>query len=194
MKPRLLLAVALLVPGMFAVVPAAKAGGGCNGSMNGNVAPSSSSKATITECAFQPIVTYIQQGDTVTWTNKDFVPHTVSGAGGLWGSDAPMKKGDSVTYTFEDEGVFPYYCAYHPSMVGAVVVGDAKGDSAMIGGATIRQNDANKTESGGALSGDDGTGADGLLLTAVAIVLVAGVWFTRRTVSARRGRASFPVS
>jgi hypothetical protein len=32
-----------------------------------------------------------------------------------------------VTYTFEEAGVYPYVCTWHPGMVGTVVVGDGSG-------------------------------------------------------------------
>jgi hypothetical protein len=31
---------------------------------------------------------------------------------------------DTVSYRFQNSGVFPYFCLIHPGMVGAVVVGD----------------------------------------------------------------------
>ena len=35
-----------------------------------------------------------------------------------------------MTFAFRDEGVFPYYCTFHPGMSGAIVVGDASGPGA----------------------------------------------------------------
>lgn len=104
------------------IPPAAAGGGGCYAPPD--VELSTGTTAHIAECAFQPTVTYVEPGDQLTWTNKDPYDHTVTGAAASWGSDAPIAQGESVTFTFKEEGVFPYYCAYHPSMVGAVVVGD----------------------------------------------------------------------
>jgi plastocyanin len=70
-------------------------------------------------------------GDTVTWTNVDSQPHTVtSGSNGT-----PDGKFDSspnfkplmvsqgvFSHTFTEAGNYPYYCALHPNMVGTVVV------------------------------------------------------------------------
>jgi hypothetical protein len=36
-----------------------------------------------------------------------------------------MREGGSVSYSFDEAGVYPYVCTWHPGMVGAVVVGDA---------------------------------------------------------------------
>ena len=120
---RLSFVVLLGVLGLVVGIPTAAAGGGCYAS--GDLELSTGTTAHIAECAFQPTVTYIEPGDQLSWTNKDPYDHTVTGAAASWGSEAPIAQGETVTYTFKEEGVFPYFCAYHPSMVGAVVVGDA---------------------------------------------------------------------
>lgn len=187
MNRRLLLAVALLVTGTFSTAPVANAGGGCRAPLDEKAITSTSLKATIAGCAFQPTVTYIDAGETLTWTNKDSLPHTVSGAADAWGSEDPMRQGDTATYTFEDEGVFPYYCAYHPAMVGAVVVGDGKGDTALsAGGSTIRQNDPDATTSAGTRAKVDSPVTEVLMFGAIAIAIAAGALFTRRAVATRR--------
>jgi hypothetical protein len=38
-----------------------------------------------------------------------------------------MEIGQRITYRFSTSGVYPYFCFFHPGMVGAVVVGDAAG-------------------------------------------------------------------
>jgi hypothetical protein len=59
---------------------------------------------------------------TVTWTNQDTAPHTVTseGSGPL---DSPnLQKGDSWSFTFTTPGTYAYYCAVHPDMKGPVTV------------------------------------------------------------------------
>lgn len=129
---RMSFVLALAILGSIALVPSVAAGGGCYAPPD--VELSTGSTAHIAECAFQPTVTYVDPGEKLSWTNKDPYDHTVTGAAASWGSDAPIAQGETVTYTFEDEGVYPYYCAYHPSMVGAVVVGDATKAAALTGG------------------------------------------------------------
>src|SRR5207253_5773849 len=93
---------------------------------------------------FEPTVVRIQQGQQVTWTNNDPDAHAVTGAANSWGMTGRVGKGgeeidpgQSVSYQFDNLGVFPYFCIFHPSMTGAVVVGDGRavssGTSAGVG-------------------------------------------------------------
>jgi plastocyanin len=137
---RMSFVLALAVLGSIALVPSVAAGGGCYAP--GSVKLSTGDAAgLIAECAFQPTVNYIEPGEKVTWTNKDVFDHTVTGAASSWGSDASIAQGETVSYTFEDEGVYPYYCAYHPSMVGAVVVGDGMGEGSASAAAVVPVDD-----------------------------------------------------
>jgi hypothetical protein len=91
--------------------------------------------ATIEGCAFEPAVLYVEPGDEVTWINRDLAPHTVTGVAQAWGSSEVFEKGRKATWEFMEEGVYPYYCALHPGMVGAVVVGTPDGSGAPAMGA-----------------------------------------------------------
>ena len=79
--------------------------------------------------AFSPNPLMIGVGEKVTWTNNDFMQHTVTSGTGF-GDPA---SGDEFTsllispsgtfeHTFEHEGEFDYYCQIHPNMVGKVIV------------------------------------------------------------------------
>ena len=63
----------------------------------------------------------VAAGTTVTWTNRDDVPHTVASATKLFKSK-PLDTGDTFSYTFKDAGTFEYYCSMHPRMTGKIVV------------------------------------------------------------------------
>ncbi|AFS83134.1 multicopper oxidase domain-containing protein [Candidatus Nitrosopumilus sediminis] len=69
--------------------------------------------------SFYPKLTQIQVGDTITWTNKDNSVHTVTSNDGLFDSGM-MMPGDTFDQTFEDVGLYEYYCMLHPWMTGAV--------------------------------------------------------------------------
>ena len=142
MMRRFSFVLALAILGSIAVVPSVAAGGGGCYAPKGVKLSSGDEVGLIVECAFQPTVNYIEPGDKVTWTNKDVFDHTVTGAASSWGSDALMSQGETVSYTFEDEGVYPYYCAYHPSMVGAVVVGDGRGEGTANASAVLPADDS----------------------------------------------------
>lgn len=71
--------------------------------------------------AFGPPVIQVPVGTTVTWTNEDHAPHTVTFATGMANSGM-LKTGQSFRYTFTSPGTFRYVCAYHPGMVATVIV------------------------------------------------------------------------
>lgn len=59
----------------------------------------------------------ISQGDTVTWTNKDSVPHDVVVTSGPVKFRSPMlTQGKSWSYTFSQAGAYSYTCSVHPDM------------------------------------------------------------------------------
>ena len=91
--------------------------------------------STLADKAFAPNPLNAKVGDTVTWTNKDTVFHTVtSGTGpsdtthgkefdsGLSGPTALTTQGKTFSHKFMSAGEFPYFCQLHPTMVGKVVV------------------------------------------------------------------------
>jgi plastocyanin len=76
-------------------------------------------------CAFEPTITVINEGETVTFRNDGPEAHLVAGANTGWGDrDVQLGSGQSVAYTFAEPGVYPYACTLHPGMSGAIVVGD----------------------------------------------------------------------
>ena len=89
-------------------------------------------------CAFAPTVTYVPVGTTVTFSNGSDWTHLITGANQEWGSrDEELPANGSVTYTFDQAGVYPYACAFHRGMTGAIVVGadSAAGLAPQTGGA-----------------------------------------------------------
>lgn len=69
--------------------------------------------------AFNPDTITITKGSTVTWTNKDSAPHTISGSGFESGS---LSTGQAFSHTFDEAGTYDYSCSIHPSMKGKVIV------------------------------------------------------------------------
>ena len=68
----------------------------------------------------------ISQGDTVTWTNKDSVPHDVVVTSGPVKFRSPMlTQGKSWSHTFNQPGAYSYTCSVHPDM-NATVTAKAK--------------------------------------------------------------------
>jgi plastocyanin len=78
-------------------------------------------EASIEGFAFQPATLEVTAGTTVTWTNDDPAPHTVSARDGAFGSDQ-LDPGDMFQTTLAQAGTFEYLCQIHPAMSGTVVV------------------------------------------------------------------------
>lgn len=73
--------------------------------------------------AFAPASITVNEGDTVTWTNQDTAPHTVTTTSGPQSLNSPyLSKGQSWSYTFSAPGTYEYYCTVHPDMRARIVV------------------------------------------------------------------------
>jgi len=78
----------------------------------------------IDEFEFRPAELHVAPGTTVTWTNRDDSPHNVvSNATPRLFRSRLMEAGERFAFTFDQPGRHDYYCALHPHMTGAVVVG-----------------------------------------------------------------------
>jgi plastocyanin len=78
---------------------------------------------TIDNFAFGPATITVPAGTTVTWTNQDDEPHTVtSTADPKSFKSAALDTGDHFSFTFDKPGTYQYFCEIHPHMTGTVVV------------------------------------------------------------------------
>ena len=71
--------------------------------------------------SFGPGTLTVPAGTTVTWTNRDDIPHTAVSTDGAFKSKV-MDTDEKFSYTFAKPGTFPYFCSIHPKMIGKVVV------------------------------------------------------------------------
>ena len=71
--------------------------------------------------AFSPATITVKANTTITWTNKDGIPHTVTSNTGIFESNS-ISGGGTWSQPFITAGSFPYHCSIHPSMKGTVVV------------------------------------------------------------------------
>jgi plastocyanin len=92
-------------------------------SVTANTAQSSTATAevTIDNFSFRPQTLTVAVGTTVTWTNRDDIPHTVVSDDGVFKSKA-RDTDEKFSYTFDAAGTYPYHCSIHPKMTGQVVV------------------------------------------------------------------------
>lgn len=143
---------------------------------------------TIADFAFTPAQITIDEGDTVTWTNKGPTAHSATAPDGSFDTGI-FPAGQSRSHTFNDAGTFSYICTPHPNMHGTIVVrasqsgGDTPDSSAGKSGGTGGSSDAGGGE---AAQGDAGpslpnTGTDaGAMLVLGALMLLLGVAVHRR--------------
>jgi plastocyanin len=84
---------------------------------------SSTMEVRIDNFSFGPAALTVPVGTTVTWINRDDIPHTVVS------TDDPkafkskvLDTDEKFSFTFSKAGTYPYFCSIHPKMTGKVIV------------------------------------------------------------------------
>ena len=86
---------------------------------------------------FSPKIIRVEPGTTVIWESGGANNHNVIASDGTWQAISSdyfeygiITKGDQYEHTFNEPGVYEYYCPYHGTnnkgMVGTVIVGDVE--------------------------------------------------------------------
>ena len=70
---------------------------------------------------FAPATATVPAGSTITWTNRDDVPHNVVSTERKFASPV-LDTNEQFSHTFDAAGTYDYYCSIHPKMTGRVVV------------------------------------------------------------------------
>jgi plastocyanin len=103
--------------------------------------------------AFSPAGASVQVGQSVTWTNRDTVDHTVtSGAprspDGRF--DQLLHPGESFTFAFTQAGTYSYFCRIHVNMgmSGSIQAGAGSTSTTGSGTATSTSSTGGATTSG----------------------------------------------
>jgi plastocyanin len=78
-------------------------------------------EVNIDNFSFGPQTLTVPLGATVTWTNRDDIPHTVVSTEGVFKSKV-RDTDEKFSYTFDKAGTYSYYCSIHPKMTGKIVV------------------------------------------------------------------------
>jgi plastocyanin len=98
-----------------------KDNGGDNGDGGDGGSKDSTNKVSIANFNFSPSSLMVTKGATVTWTNNDSAPHTVTADDGSFTSGT-LNQGDTYSHTFDDAGTINYHCSIHPMMKASVMV------------------------------------------------------------------------
>ena len=83
--------------------------------------PAANAEVKIDNFSFGPQTITVPVGATVTWTNRDDIPHNVVSTDGAFKSKV-RDTDEKFSYTFDKAGTYSYYCSIHPKMTGKVVV------------------------------------------------------------------------
>jgi plastocyanin len=83
----------------------------------------STTEVKIDNFSFGPAALTVPVGTTLTWTNRDDIPHTIVS------TDDPkafkskvLDTDEKFSFTFSRAGTYPYFCSIHPKMTGKVIV------------------------------------------------------------------------
>jgi len=71
---------------------------------------------------FTPKEATAHVGDTIEWTNADFVAHTATARNGAW--DVMLAPHATRTLVLKAAGKVDYYCRFHPGMTGTITVAE----------------------------------------------------------------------
>jgi plastocyanin len=85
-----------------------------------NAAHAAETDVHIDNFVFQPAQLNVKVGMTVTWTNRDDIPHTVVCAGKF--RSKAMDTDERFSFTFTAAGDYKYFCSLHPHMTGMIRV------------------------------------------------------------------------
>src|ERR1700722_2169145 len=91
---------------------------------------SPASDVSIDNFTFTPASLKVKAGTTVTWTNRDDIPHGIASSDNAFKKSKALDTDDSYWFTFTTPGTYQYFCYIHPHMVGTIVVEAAAGSNA----------------------------------------------------------------
>ena len=132
-RSRLMLAGTLIPASLFVAACGGRSDDGAPDTDGPKTTATPAGKSVVIDTfMFSPKTLHVQVGDTVTWTNKDDILHTVTSgtreydAGDSGHVTATRKdgafdmqmdgKGATGKHTFTEPGTFHYFCDRHPGM------------------------------------------------------------------------------
>jgi plastocyanin len=98
-------------------------GSGRNRSVAQAQEKASTTEVKVDNFSFGPVTVTVPVGTTVTWINRDDIPHTIVS------TDDPkafkskvLDTDEKFSFAFSKPGTYPYFCSIHPKMTGKVIV------------------------------------------------------------------------
>ena len=76
---------------------------------------------SIDDFAFSPASLTVEAGSTITWTNDQSSPHTITADDNSFDSGS-IAQGEQFAQTFDTPGTFTYHCSIHPDMTATITV------------------------------------------------------------------------
>ena|SRR5687767_4281508 len=91
------------------------------GDSNNNNSGTAANTITMQSMSFSFASLTVTAGTTITWKNNDNTTHTATANDNSFNS-GDIASGYSYSKVFNTKGSFPYYCNYHSTMKGTIVV------------------------------------------------------------------------
>ena len=91
-------------------------------SASGQDTKSAPTEVRVDNFSFTPDTLNVPANSTVTWTNKDDIPHGIAATGNAFKRSNAMDTDDTYSFTFTTPGTYQYFCYIHPHMTGTIVV------------------------------------------------------------------------
>ena len=82
----------------------------------------STREVSIDNFSFSPTPITIPEGTTLTWINRDDIPHTVVSDDMQQFKSKALDTDEKFSHTFSKAGTYSYFCSIHPKMVAKVIV------------------------------------------------------------------------
>jgi plastocyanin len=90
--------------------------------IRGKETETTKAEVVIENFSFSPQTLTLPAGATVTWTNRDNAPHTVTSADKRFPKSSVLKPGQSYSNNFAAAGTYSYFCSIHPRVTGKIIV------------------------------------------------------------------------
>jgi plastocyanin len=89
--------------------------------IGGIAAAADDARVMIDNFKFSPVPLTVTVGSTVTWLNRDDIPHSIL-VPALRVHSHPMDTDESFALRFDKPGTYEYICGLHPFMHGSILV------------------------------------------------------------------------